>query len=316
MTTLYKIHYPLDNHFEQASPQVLAMGYFDGVHLGHQAVIKEAKKQADALGLPLAVLTYAPYPGLVFDKQPLPWHDLTPIDQKVALLGELGVDRVYCLNLTSTLASLSPVDFVEKVLLVLQAKVVVAGFDHLYGPKERQADMAHLPEYANGRFDVTVVEKQKIAGGSDKIASRAIRIDLANGHLEAVTNSLGRPHRTSGVVVHGDARGRTLGYPTINIWTPENESLPGIGVYVVRVQIAGRQVRGMASIGRNVTFEKNRPVTVEINLFDFDQQVYGEEVTVDWLHYLRGEVAFESVEDLIQQLECDRADSQQYFLEN
>ncbi|MBS9337190.1 riboflavin biosynthesis protein RibF [Fructobacillus parabroussonetiae] len=316
MTELYHIHYPLDDNQLPVRPQVLAMGFFDGVHLGHQAVIKAAKKQADKLGLPLAVLTYTPYPGLVFEKQPLPWRALTPLKQKVALLGKLGVDRVYVLNLTSSLAALPPEDFVEQVLLLLQAKAVVAGYDHLYGRQEEQADMAHLPEYAKSRFLVEAVQKTALSTDESKVASRDIRRALASGDVDMAKQSLGRPHQTSGYVVHGDARGRTLGFPTINIWTNEEESLPGIGVYVVSVQLAGRLVQGMASIGRNVTFEKGRPVTVEINLFDFDEAVYGEFVRVNWLHYLRGEVAFTGAEALIEQLKKDRQNSLAYFKEN
>ncbi|MFC4760427.1 riboflavin biosynthesis protein RibF [Fructobacillus durionis] len=318
MTELYKIHYPLDNNIYQASDQVVVMGYFDGVHKGHQAVIKAAREKADKLCLPLAVLTYTPYPGVVFEKQSLPWHDLTPLDEKVALLGELGVDRVYCLNLTSALSTLKPEDFVEQVLLALRAKAVVAGYDHLYGRPADRADMAHLPEYAQGRFEVITVGKKTLAGddAAAKVASRDIRAALADGDLDFANDNLGRAHRTTGIVVHGDARGRTLGFPTINVWTPELETLPALGIYVVRVQIAGQTVKGMASIGRNVTFEANRPVTVEINLLDFKQAVYGEPVKVDWLQYLRGEVAFDSAEDLIAQLERDREDTREYFKKN
>lgn len=313
MTELIRIHYPLDSQTIETTDQVLVMGYFDGVHRGHQAVIKKAKEEANRRGLPLAVLTYTPYPGLVFKKLPLPWHDLTPLNEKVTLLSKLGVDRVYCLNLTSSLAALAPQDFVDEVLMPLSPKAVVAGYDHLYGAREKQADMAHLAEYSADRFDVIAVGKESLPGQTDKVASRDIRTALAAGDLDFVNASLGRVHQTTGTVVHGDARGRTLGFPTINIWTPEQESLPGIGVYVVSVNILGQRVMGMASIGRNVTFEKNRPVTVEINLLDFNQAVYGEPVKVEWLHYLRGEVAFDGADALVEQLKRDRQDTRRYF---
>ncbi|MBS9338064.1 riboflavin biosynthesis protein RibF [Fructobacillus sp. M2-14] len=314
MTELYDIHYPLDENNFIATDQVIAMGYFDGVHRGHQAVIAEAKKKAEEMGLPLSVLTYTPYPGLVFEKKELPWHDLTPIAEKVALLSSLGVDRVYRLNLTSKLAGLQPTAFVQNVLLPLKAKAVVAGFDHYYGAKDLQADMAHLQKFANGAFDVIAVQKQTLGqNDSQKIASRTIRKQLTEGDLEQVTAALGRTHHTTGTVVHGDARGCTLGYPTINIWTPETEFLPGIGVYVVRVEVDGQEVMGMASIGRNVTFGEGRPVTVEINLLDWSEMIYGEPVKVHWEHRLRGEVAFESVDGLIAQLENDEANTRKYF---
>ncbi|CAK1222413.1 FAD synthase (RibF) [Fructobacillus evanidus] len=315
MTELISLHYPLKELPQLTSKQVLAMGFFDGVHLGHQKVIQEAARVAHENGLPLAVLTYSPYPGLVFKKLSQPWHDLTPLDQKVQLLGKLGVDRVYCLQLTSHLSALHPEEFIKEILLPLQVHTVVAGFDHRYGKKEYQADMAHLPEYAAGRFDVLTVAKKTLGKSAAKVASRQIRQDLAAGDLTAVTESLGRVHETTGLIVHGDARGRTLGFPTINIWTPEVEFLPGIGVYAVSAYVDGRWVDGMASIGRNVTFEANRPVTVEINLFDFADEVYGEPVKVQWYAKLRNEVKFDSAEALVDQLLIDQQKTREYFQE-
>ncbi|MDF7637064.1 riboflavin biosynthesis protein RibF [Leuconostocaceae bacterium ESL0958] len=315
MIERYHLHYPLQSKDFQASPQVLAMGFFDGVHRGHQAVIAAAKAAADERGLPLAVLTYEPYPGLVFEKTPLPFHYLTPLAEKTALLAELGVDRVYCLQLTAHLAALSPQEFIAAVLQPLAAEVVVAGFDHRYGPAEQDADMAHLKDYAAGAFDVITVDKQSLANESAKIASRTIRHELQAGDLAAVNQALGRIHQTKGLVVRGDARGRTLGFPTINLATPEDYFLPGLGIYAVQVDCNGQRYQGMASIGRNITFEANRPVTVEINLFDFDDQVYGEEVTVYWYAKLRDEVKYQGAAALVAQLEKDRAQTQAYFAE-
>ncbi|GAP02617.1 riboflavin biosynthesis protein RibF [Fructobacillus pseudoficulneus] len=291
------------------------MGFFDGVHLGHQRVIQEAAKVAHRKDLPLVVLTYNPYPGLVFEKMNQPWHYLTPLEEKVKLLGKLGVDRVYCLQLTSHVSELAPEDFIQDVLLPLRAETVVAGYDHWYGAKKYQADMAHLPDFAKNRFQVVTVGKTSLKGTDDKISSRVIRQQLTDGRLEQVTESLGRVHQTTGLIVHGDARGRTLGFPTINIWTPELESLPGIGVYAVSAFVDGRWYDGMASIGRNVTFEANRPVTVEINLFDFNDQVYGENVKVQWHLKLRDEVKFTTVEALVDQLQIDKELTLEYFRE-
>ncbi|GAP00221.1 riboflavin biosynthesis protein RibF [Fructobacillus ficulneus] len=313
MTELINLHYPLTDLPQLNTDQVLAMGFFDGVHRGHQKVIKRAAQVAHDQGQPLAVLTYSPYPGLVFEKIAQPWHYLTPLAEKVDLLGQLGVDRVYCLQLTSHVADLDPEAFITGVLQPLRAATVVAGFDHKYGADKYEADMAHLPTYAKGRFEVVTVGKETLDADDRKIASRQIRADLAAGDLTAVTASLGRVHQTTGLVVHGDARGRTLGYPTINIWTPELESLPGLGVYAVRTEVDGHWYDGMASIGRNITFEANRPVTVEINLFDFADQVYGETVKIEWHTKLRDEVKFTTVEALIDQLNGDRDQTKEYF---
>lgn len=307
--TIY-LHYPIQN-LPTPERQVVTMGFFDGVHLGHQAVIRQAKATATRLGLPLAVLTYDPHPVIVFKTLTSPLHYLTPIDQKIAAFEALGVDRVYVMRFTSQLAQLPPQQFVDDVLMALQPAAVVAGFDHLYGSDEATANMQALPLYAADRFEVITVPAFEEA--AQKVGSSGIRRALDAGDMTTVNRQLGRVHQTTGMVVHGEARGRELGFPTANIQTPELEWLPGIGIYAVGIQIAGTWYQGMASIGRNVTFGDARPITVEINILDFKQAIYGEAVTVAWHHYLRGEVKFTTVPDLIDQLKQDEQATRRYF---
>lgn len=304
------LHYPIQN-FKQPVRQVVAMGFFDGVHLGHQAVIKRAKAEADALGVPLAVLTYDPHPSVAFKALTEPLKYLTVVKQKAQLLETLGVSEMYKMQFTSQLAGLSPQVFVDEVLMQLNPVAVVAGFDHLYGSDKNQANMANLAIYAKARFDVIIVPEFDDLGL--KIGSSKIRSALCVGDMQTVNRQLGRIYHTTGIVVHGEARGRELGFPTANVLTPELEWLPGIGIYAVKISIAGQWHIGMASIGRNVTFGDNRPITVEINLLDFNQAIYGEDVTVAWHHHLRGEVKFNQVDDLITQLEKDKVATRTYF---
>ncbi|CCF26322.1 riboflavin biosynthesis protein RibF [Leuconostoc citreum] len=304
------LHYPIQN-FKQPVRQVVAMGFFDGVHLGHQAVIKRAKAEADALGVPLAVLTYDPHPSVAFKALTEPLKYLTVVKQKAQLLETLGVSEMYKMQFTSQLAGLSPQVFVDEVLMQLNPVAVVAGFDHLYGSDKNQANMANLAIYAKARFDVIIVPEFDDLGL--KIGSSKIRSALCVGDMQTVNRQLGRIYHTTGIVVHGEARGRELGFPTANVLTPELEWLPGIGIYAVKISIAGRWHIGMASIGRNVTFGDNRPITVEINILDFNQAIYGEDVTVAWHHHLRGEVKFNQVDDLITQLEKDKVATRTYF---
>lgn len=304
------LHYPIQN-FKQPVRQVVAMGFFDGVHLGHQAVIKRAKAEADALGVPLAVLTYDPHPSVVFKALTEPLKYLTVVKQKAQLLETLGVSEMYKMQFTSQLAGLSPQVFVDEVLMQLNPVAVVAGFDHLYGSDKNQANMANLAIYAKARFDVIIVPEFDDLGL--KIGSSKIRSALCVGDMQTVNRQLGRIYHTTGIVVHGEARGRELGFPTANVLTPELEWLPGIGIYAVKISIAGQWHIGMASIGRNVTFGDNRPITVEINILDFNQAIYGEDVTVAWHHHLRGEVKFNQVDDLITQLEKDKVATRTYF---
>ena len=260
------LHYPIQN-FKQPVRQVVAMGFFDGVHLGHQAVIKRAKAEADALGVPLAVLTYDPHPSVAFKALTEPLKYLTVVKQKAQLLETLGVSEMYKMQFTSQLAGLSPQVFVDEVLMQLNPVAVVAGFDHLYGSDKNQANMANLAIYAKARFDVIIVPEFDDLGL--KIGSSKIRSALCVGDMQTVNRQLGRIYHTTGIVVHGEARGRELGFPTANVLTPELEWLPGIGIYAVKISIAGQWYIGMASIGRNVTFGDNRPITVEINILDF-----------------------------------------------
>ncbi|MDV8951351.1 riboflavin biosynthesis protein RibF [Leuconostoc falkenbergense] len=310
MTDIIKLHYPIQNDFEPTQ-QVVAMGFFDGVHQGHQSVIRRAKLEAEKRHVPLAVLTYDPHPIVAFKMLTQPLRYLTPLDQKIELMSDLGVDRVYVMRFTSVLAHLTAQQFVDEVLMHLNPVAVVAGFDHLYGPAHTNSDMTHLQGYADKRFEAITVPKFSL--DDQKIGSSRIRKSLDDGDVDEAARQLARIHTTTGMIVHGEARGRELGFPTANIQTPEQEWLPGIGIYAVKIKIAGQWYIGMASIGRNVTFGENRPVTVEINILNFHNEVYGEAVKVAWYHRLRGEIKFNNAEELIEQLVKDQTATQQYF---
>ncbi|AFT81556.1 riboflavin biosynthesis protein RibF [Leuconostoc carnosum] len=310
MTKIVKLHYPIKN-FQKPVRQVVAMGFFDGVHRGHQAVIQRAKTTANQLGVPLAVLTYDPHPVVVFKTLTEPLRYLTTLSQKAALLTELGVDTMYVMQFTSQLAQLSPQTFVDDVVMRLNPITVVAGFDHLYGGNPDISNMDRLSDYAQQRFDV--VQVPEFTDSNQKIGSTMIRCALEQHDVDKANRQLGRIYTTTGLIVHGEARGRELGFPTINVKTPELEWLPGIGIYAVKVKILDTWYMGMASIGRNITFGDEHPITVEINILDFKQDIYGEEVVIAWHHYLRGEVKFIGIDGLIEQLKQDEIATRQYF---
>lgn len=308
-----KIHHPLDSTLIPDGPVVLAMGFFDGVHRGHQEVIKTAKKIADEKGLPLAVLTYSHAPGIVYHQYTDGFKYLSPTKRKLELLAARDVDIVYLVSFTSAFAHLKPQEFVDQYLIAFHAQVVVAGFDHTYG-KQDIATMARLPEYAKGRFEVVTVPKYTLSGpNADKVGSRAIRQQISAGQIAVANQELGYTYTTSGIVVHGLARGRTLGFPTANIENPADELIPGIGVYTVAVAIDGHWHGGMASVGYNITFGKAPKRTVEIYLFDFNQMIYGEEVQVRWYQYLRGEVKFASADELVAQMKKDEQAARKFL---
>lgn len=307
------LKYPIDLNdktIDQA-PKVFALGFFDGVHLGHQAVIQRALAIGKQRQLPVAVMTFDKYPGIVFHKVDADNFDyLTTLARKEQLMAEMGVDALYVVDFTSKVGHLTPQAFVDQFLVDLGTRVAVAGFDYTYG-KPDVANMTCLPDYAQGRFEVVQVAEQKL--GPEKISSSKIRADLNHGNVDEANKFLGYVYQTSGIVVHGEARGRELGYPTANIKTTDGERLPGIGIYATEILVDGHWYPAMTSVGRNITFGDQRPVTVEVNLFDFHQDIYGENIELRWNHWLRGEVKFTGANALIEQLVQDEQESRAYF---
>ncbi|MBM7688107.1 riboflavin biosynthesis protein RibF [Enterococcus ureilyticus] len=291
---------------------VMVLGFFDGVHRGHQKVIETGKQIAQEKGLKLAVMTFNQHPSIVFQKVlPENMKYLNSLEQKERLMASKGVDILYVIEFTSAFAHLAPQEFVDQYIVGLHAKVAVSGFDYTYGPKEI-ADVAHLPDYAKERFEIVTVSKEELDGA--KISSTRIRELMEAGKMEEVTELLGYVYETDGTVVHGDARGRLLGFPTANIKVKSTVRLPRIGVYAVQIQIGNKWYVGMGSIGHNDTFGDGRDLTVEVYILDFHQDIYGEQVTVRWTHYLRDQVKFDGAESLIVQLKQDEQDAANYFL--
>lgn len=291
---------------------VMVLGFFDGVHRGHQKVIETGKKLAQEKGLKLAVMTFNQHPSIVFQKVlPENMKYLNSLEQKERLMEKQGVDILYVIEFTSAFAHLAPQEFVDQYIVGLHAKVAVSGFDYTYGPKDI-ADVAHLPGYAKSRFEIATVSKEELDG--EKISSTRIRDLMEQGKMEEVTELLGYVYETDGTVVHGDARGRLLGFPTANIKVKSTVRLPRIGVYAVKIQIGENWHIGMGSIGHNDTFGDGRDLTVEVYILNFHQDIYGEQVTVRWNHYLRDQVKFDGAESLIVQLKQDEQDTADYFI--
>lgn len=306
-----KIHHPYEKKRISKEPVVLALGFFDGVHRGHRTVISTAKKIAEEKQVKLALMTFNQHPSIVFQKvNPEKITYLSTNKRKEEFMDQLGVDYLYEVDFTSSFASLAPEDFVDQYIIGLNALTVVAGFDYTYGKRE-VASMEHLPGYAKDRFDV--VEVGKVTEEEEKISSTRIRQALKDGKISQANQLLGYIYQTPGIVIHGDARGRTLGYPTANIDVAKDIALPKVGVYAVRIKVNDGWYEGMASIGFNITFEANRTLSVEVNIFDFDSSIYGEKVAVEWYEYIREEKKFPSVETLIQQLDQDEEDIRAYF---
>jgi len=298
-----KIHHPYnpaDIHEEEI---VLILGFFDGVHRGHRTVIEAGIKEAKKRNLKAVVMTFNRHPAIVY--KPLEYEEhgyLTLPKRKEKLMADLGVGILYEVDFTSKLGALAPEEFVEQYMIAWNAQVVVAGFDYTYG-KHATANMDLLPEYAKERFEVIKVGEQ--VDQNEKISSTRIRKAISTGNIEEANNLLGYYYETPGYVIHGDARGRELGYPTANITPDPFSYIPQIGVYAVMIRVGEEWYGGMASIGYNITFGQRNHYSIEVNIFDFNQMIYGEDVQVKWISFLRNEVKFNSAEELVEELDRD-----------
>ena len=310
---IVKLKEPYDKNAIVDSPIVLALGFFDGVHRGHQEVIKRAIEKGKSLGVKVAVMTFDRHPKIIFQNiDGEKFKYLTMLDEKLEHFKNLGVDIAYVVKFDENLAYLSPQDFMDKYVVGLHAICVVAGQDYTYG-KHDIANMDTISDFAKGRFEIITVDH--LQRNDQKISSTQIRKDLDSGNVEAANLLLGYQYENHGTVEHGFKRGRKIGFPTLNVSIPKNERILGEGVYAVKVKIDKDNLwyEGMASIGHNETFGDDLEKTVEINLFNFDKSVYGEKVIVKWYKFLREMVKFDSVEELIDQLNKDKRDTEVFF---
>ncbi|WP_088815863.1 MULTISPECIES: bifunctional riboflavin kinase/FAD synthetase [Listeria] len=308
METIF-IHHP-NTLNSDLQPKTIALGFFDGVHRGHQEVILRAKEIAVANNEQCAVLTFDPHPSVVLSKMRKKVKYLTPLEEKEEKIAALGVDILYVVRFTTAFSELSKEEFVEQYLVGLHAKHVVAGFDYSYG-KKGAGKMSELPEYAKGRFDVTIVDKQEAFNA--KISSTNIRNYIESGELDEANELLGYPYKVRGTVIHGDKRGRTLGFPTANMRIDGDYLIPKLGIYAVKFIVNGESYLGMASIGYNVTFKTDQELSIEVYILDFDREIYGESAEIEWFHFFRPEMKFNGMEGLIEQLKKDEENTRRYF---
>lgn len=291
------------NH-ELPTSQVIVIGDFDGVHLGHQEVISRALDRARSLKLPTTVLTFDPHPRYVLGQEQYE-RLLTPRNKKIGLLSSLGVDRTYFIKFDREFASWSPEQFVEHMLLRFRANTVVVGFDFRFG-HQGQGTADSLCQLGKGQFAVEVVRPYHMDG--QKVSSRTIRDDVQAGRIVEANRFLGRPYAVTGKVVTGEGRGRTIGIPTANIDPSESYVIPGRGVYAVKVTFANgaKAAIGVMNIGVKPTFVDGSVVeTLEAHLFDFDQMIYGQEVTVEFIDFIRAERKFSSAQELVERIQED-----------
>jgi len=293
----------LDSAPPDVRPSAVALGTFDGVHLGHRAILGTALRRAREVGVEAVACTFDPHPIEVLqpDRAPRP---ITPLDERLALIGDTGVDAVVVLAFTRALAAVEPEAFVKDVLLDrLHAREIVVGYNHRFGRGARGD--ARLLEDLAGRlgFRAHVVPPMTVDGVA--VSSTEIRAALHRGDVRSAARGLGRPYAIAGRVTTGAGRGRTLGFPTANI-APDRPLLVARGVYRGGVTVDAGQHAAVVNVGVRPTFGEDT-LAVEAHLLDFAGDLYGREVRLDFLDRLRDEMRFPSVEELKAQVSRDIA---------
>ena len=289
----------------------VTIGVFDGVHLGHKHLVSRLCEEARKKDLAAVALTFNPHPRTVI-RPGIAMTYLTSLEERVEQLQELGLDAVGILPFTSELAQLSPRDFLALLVDELQMRLLMVGPDFALG--RNRAGTIGVMRQVGKELGFEVEVSPLLAEDGEKVGSSAIRQALAEGDVLRVAKLLGRPFSLRGPVVEGDRRGRTLGFPTANIAIGLDRALPAYGVYVTRAYVGETAYESCTSIGIRPTFDVEPRPTVETFILDFDGDIYGQEMRIDLLERLRGELRFESVDDLVAQMHKDIVQTREHFI--
>ncbi|MGT2929599.1 bifunctional riboflavin kinase/FAD synthetase [Streptococcus dentasini] len=285
---------------------VLVLGYFDALHSGHKVLFDKAREIAQQEQLKVAVLTFYESPKLTFAHfEPDLLNHLTYPEKRYNLFADYGVDYLYLTNFTAAFSKVSSDDFINTYIKRLQAQVIVVGFDYKFGHNRTDAD------YLSRNFRGRVVTVPEVKSKGEKISSTRIRQLVAQGNVAQANHLLGYEFSTRGLVVHGDARGRTIGFPTANLAPIDRTFLPADGVYVTDVLMTDKRYRAMTSIGKNVTFGGSE-LRLEVHIFDFDGDIYGEQLEIIWLDKIREMIKFNNIDELVDQLHRDQIAAQKW----
>lgn len=298
------------------TPIALTIGNFDGVHLGHQAMLTRLKDTADRLGFPACVMTFEPHPREFFAPEQAPAR-LTNLREKLKLLIQAEVDCIHVCRFNDDFARISAEEFIRRILSQeLAVRWLLVGDDFRFGAR-RAGDFAMLQAFsaANG-FAVETMPSVNI--DDRRVSSTAVRQALAHGDLNTARKLLGRPYSISGRVIGGDKLGRQIGFPTANIQLKYNRP-PLSGIFVVAVHGALQSspttvLSGVASLGVRPTIHENGKPILEVHLFDFNDEIYGQHLQVDFLHKLRDEEKYANIDTLIRQIEKDVAQARDFFM--
>lgn len=306
-----EIFWGLEN-FKQLENAVVTMGTFDGVHLGHQEIIKDLVLSAKTNHAKSVVITFDPHPRKVLQPD-IPLQLIQSIEEKIIVLQTTGIDYLIVIPFNKAFSQLSSLEFIEKILVdKIGCKKLVIGYDHHFG-KNREGSFEYLKN--NGGlfgFEVKEISAKKI--NETKISSTAIRTYITEGAMDKVNQLLNYTYFMSGKIIDGEKIGRTIGFPTANIAIHPDKLIPKIGVYLAKIELDNKSFFGMLNIGIKPTFGKH-VLGVEMHIFDFNEDIYNKTVKLLLYQRIRDEIAFNNVNELINQLQKDKTTCQNIMLQ-
>jgi riboflavin kinase / FMN adenylyltransferase len=290
---------------------VVTLGNFDGIHVGHLALINNLKSKSKEFNLPSVLVTYYPNPIVILGK----YSNFSYIyseDKKAQLLTELGIDYLLKIPFTLDFSNMNALDFLNKILIQkLNPKHITIGYNHYFG-KNREGDFQFLIKHQSAfQYEVTKID-QILSSTHEKISSSFIRSLIADGNIEKANKILTREFSINGIVSKGFQNGRKIGFPTINLKIGSNLIIPSKGVYATRTIVDGETFNSMTNIGNRPTFD-NGELSIETNLFDFDKDIYGKTIELFFYKKIRDEIKFDGVDQLVQQLGKDKVNTKNYF---
>lgn len=289
----------------------VTIGNFDGFHLGHQSLIENVKYKCIESNSKTVVITFNPHPQKILNPEKEKFL-ISSYDKKRKLLSSFGVDFLVELSFTRDFSTLSAADFLEKFIFIYpRIHTIYLGYDFAFGANKQGSH--ELVKNICQKRAVNVEIQPKFEFEGLVISSSLIRSKLLGGELESVHRFLGRPYLLEGVVVKGEGRGKKIGFPTANIQVGNDLIMPHKGVYITRTHYRDMTYESITNVGSNPTFKENLVINIETNIFDFDLDIYGEKIEIEFLKKIRDEKKFSTVNDLINQIKLDVDNSRNYF---
>lgn len=287
--------------FKSETALAACIGYFDGIHLGHQKLINETIKIAKDKGISSALITFDPDPWTVIHGRNKVNH-ITPMKEKIHLLSKTGLDELIIVEFDKDLSKLSPQGFIEKVLIPLNVVDLIAGEDFKFGHMGK-GNVAYLKENADVFFETHVMKFEE--DEDSKIGSTKITQAILKGDCDRVASMLGRPYTIAGYVMEGNREGTRIGYPTANLEVTDEYIIPKQGVYAGYVEVKGQIHKSVLNIGYNPTFNESESLSIETHILDFNKIIYGELLKQSFVVRLRDEIKFDTIDELIEQMAED-----------